>query len=244
MSLDFGIGDITADKQTSIDRAYREKTRHQRLGTEAPKPTAPGTRASAPKTTPKLTKTDVKAMTAQAAAKEHQAQGARKASLLRIYENYYARPEFKNLLPRKAVLTPEHSLKQIEEHLSNVRHALNAKNAGVTIRKLYPSLVELIIKLLGHAGALEAVGLEGAQGAGEALAPMMESPMMQTEVAEMEIELQDWFASGWQMRIAVKTYMFMRAYAQANNVRNKTTELSAAAAAALNIPQPQTESST
>ena len=78
------------------------------------------------------------------------------------------------------------------------------------------------------------MGLEGAEGAGSALKMAMNTPMMQTELTEMEIELEDWFSASWYTRLGVKTYMFVKAYSEENKNRSKPPpNLSPAAAAAM-----------
>jgi hypothetical protein len=137
---------------------------------------------------------------------------ARKAALLRIYTAYHSRELFKDLIPPKMKITLNNSEAEIQTALDGVRHSLNAAGAGATIRKIYPSLVVAIIQALAKAGLLEQVGLAGTEHCGPDLERMLNSPVMGTEVAEMEIELESWFSSAWYVRLTVKTYMLLKAY--------------------------------
>lgn len=248
--IDFGAG-LTREQQGAIDKQYTEKRRNERLGTtekgkekdtidvaklpggktQGQQPFVPGKHTeqflkNAPPPPPK--QADV-----EKELKE-------KARLLRIYAAYYESDETCPYLPKRMELSVRNSLAEIKVTLDNVRAALNGANADGTIRKMYPTLVELIVKALEHLGLLETLGLTGAQGVGNALQQAMDTPMLQTEMTEMSIELQDWFSASWQTRIMIKTYIFTKAYASAQTARMRPApSMSAAAAADLGVPEDQ-----
>lgn len=232
--IDFGAG-LTRDQQAAIDKQYAEKRRNERLGntgdkgkekddtidvsklpggkTQGQKPFMPGKAAqdflkNAPPPPPK--QADI-----EKELKE-------KARLLRIYVAYYESDETAPYLPKRLDLSVRNSLPEIKIALDNVRSALNGANSDSTIRKLYPSLVELITAALTELGILATIGIEGnTKGVGAALTQAMDSPMLQTEMAEMSIELQDWFSASWYTRLFIKTFLFTKAYAAANAARTK-----------------------
>lgn len=241
-TMDFGAG-LTRDQQGAIDKQYAEKRRNERLGatekgkekadtidvtklpggkTQGQKPFVPGKAAEF--LPPPTKQADV-----EKELKE-------KAKLLRIYAAYYESDETAPYLPKRLDLSVRNSLPEIKIALDNVRAALNGANSDSTIRKLYPTLVDLIVTALAQFGLLESVGLQGAVGVGDALRQAMDTPGFQTELTEMSIELQDWFSASWQTRIFIKTYLFAKAYAAANVARTKPAPaMTPAAAAALDV---------
>lgn len=231
--MNFGAN-LTAENQAKIDKAWAEKKRDERLGkTDAPK-------KDEKKEPPpfKFDRVDAEALkNAKAPSqKDKDNDMKKKTRLIRIYNNYYAHDETAQYLPKPVQLTFAMPVEQIQGHLDGVRACLNSANSAATITKMYPTLVELLIKLLDTSGLLETVGLPGAQGAGLALTAAMNQPMMQTELTEMQIELEDWFSASWHMRLAVKTYMFVKAFSDMQAARNiKATNLSANAAKAMGL---------
>lgn len=236
MSDPFGLS-LTADKQAAIDAAWAKGKRDQRLGVD---PTAKGKEkadAPPPFKVDKVVKEGL-LKPRPPTEKELEAEVKKKAGLIRIYNAYYQREETRPYLPKQVQLTPSMPLSAIQGALYGVRQAMNSANSAETIRRMYPTLVELIITALKAAGLLEQMGLEGAEGAGNALKLAMNTPMMQTELTEMEIELEDLFSASWYTRILVKTWLFVKAYAEENKNRTRAAPpLSPAAAAAMGVAQ-------
>lgn len=247
-NLDFGIS-LTRDQQAAIDKDYANAKRNERLGNDGKEKESinvkklPGAKSAAAPPTPGFTPGPA-TQKFLAAPIQKQADVEKelkeKARLLRIYAAYYESDETCPYLPKRVELSVRNSLAEIKVTLDNVRAALNGANADSTIRKMYPTLVELIVKALEHLGLLETLGLTGAQGVGNALQQAMDTPMLQTEMTEMSIELQDWFSASWQTRIMIKTYIFTKAYASAQTARMRPApSMSAAAAADLGVPEDQ-----
>ena len=246
-TMDFGAG-LTRDQQGAIDKQYAEKRRNERLGaTEKGKEKAdtidvtklPGgkTQGQTPFMPGKQTQEFLKnAPPPPQKQADIEKELKEKAKLLRIYAAYYESDETAPYLPKRLDLSVRNSLPEIKIALDNVRAALNGANSDSTIRKLYPTLVELIVTALAQFGLLESVGLQGAVGVGDALRQAIDTPGFQPELTEMAIELQDWRSASWQTRIFIKTYLFAKAYAAANVARTKPAPaMTPAAAAALDV---------
>lgn len=225
--LNFAIAEITADKQKQLDDAYRAHKKSANsaaaLNTDPHDPVgnsrmlkaamkASGTAPASPKTL-KLDKASREAFMNKPV--DPKKEGAQKARLLSIYEGYYKRDELKKYLPKKLNITLATSVADMQAALAQVRQTMNALNAGANMRKVIPNIVDLAIRLLAKFDMLEQVGLKNAQGVDKALARALDSPVMQTEMAEMEVEYGHWFTAGVEMRFLVKIWMFMKAYSDA-----------------------------
>jgi hypothetical protein len=230
--LGFGTG-INADDQAKIDAKWlADKKGKGKAAAPPPDPNAPidmskipGARFAAAPPAPKTLKLDADTRKKLAAAKPEAAadkEAKRKASLLRIHENYYHRKETAPYLPKKVALSMSSSVQQISDALAAVRCSLNAANAADNIRRTFPTIVAILIKALQAAGALEMLQLTNLEPSdAKALGMAMQQQAMQTEATEMEIELEDWFASSWHIRLAVKTYMFLQALSVSKGARGK-----------------------
>lgn len=252
MALNYGT-DITRDKQAEIDKHYAETRRTERLTAAGIDPKGKGKAAS------NIDTTKLPGAKAQAQAKEvfvppnkeaaawlkdptppppskaqQEAELKQKMGLIRIYNEYYAREATAVHLPPPLKLSLQSSLTEIQAALYQVRQSLNSANSDAAILKMYPTAVDLLIKLLVQFDLLETLGLEGVEGCGQALEVYMGSPAMQTEITEMQIELQGWFSASWHSRLALKTFMFMKAFAAAKKAATRPAPpMSAATAAAL-----------
>lgn len=229
--LNFAIADITADKQKQLDDAYRAHKKvaaasvnldpndpvgNSRVLKSAMK--AAGT-APSPKGTHKLDKATREAF--MQVRVDPKKEGAQKARLLSIYEGYYKREELKKYLPKKLNITLASSVNDMQAALAQVRQTMNALNAGANMRKVVPNIVDLLIRLLDKFDLLEQVGLKNAKGVDKALARALESPVMQTEMAEMEVEYGYLFTAGVEMRFMIKVWMFMKAYSDAKEASGR-----------------------
>lgn len=222
--LNFAIAEITADKQKQLDDAYRAHKKsansaaalntdpHDPVGNSRMLKAAMKAAPPSPKTL-KLDKTSREAFMNKPV--DPKKEGAQKARLLSIYEGYYKREELKKYLPKKLNITLATSVADMQAALAQVRQTMNALNAGANMRKVIPNIVDLAIRLLAKFDMLEQVGLKNAQGVDKALARALDSPVMQTEMAEMEVEYGHWFTAGVEMRFLVKIWMFMKAYSDA-----------------------------
>lgn len=249
MALPYGT-DLTRDKQAEIDKQYAEARRNERLGASGADPKGKGkanvdlTKVPGAKAQKEAAEVFVLPKPAQeflknpqpppASKAQQEAEQKQKMGLLRIYNEYYAREATAAHLPPFIKFTLQNSLADIQAGLYGVRQSLNSANSDAAILKMYPSAVDLIIKLLSHFDLLETMGLEGVEGCGDALSIYMGTPAMQTEVTEMQIELQGWFSASWQMRLLLKTFVFMKAFAKAKHAATRPAPpMSAATAAAL-----------
>lgn len=238
--LNFGIADITAAKQKDLDNAYKAQKKAsaaQVAGTDPFDPIGNSRVVKAqmkpPAALPKSLKLDKASREAfMNKPKDAKAEGAQKARLLAIHEGYYKRAELKNFLPKKVNLTLSSSVTDMQAALAQVRQTMNAMNAGENMRKVVPKIVDLAISLLEKFNMLEQVGLKNAKGVDRALARALDSPVMQTEMSEMEVEYGHYFSAGVEVRFAIKIWLFIKAYSDAKDSAARPAGPRAAAAAA------------
>jgi hypothetical protein len=237
-SLSFAT-DLDAGKQDELDRKFYEQKKQKASAKSAADPKNVYAEASpalrrAVGPPPKLDKKESELLVRGRVNVEAEAKV--KVQLLHTYEAYYSKEELKGMLPKKLALTVHHKSEDILAALNAVRMSLNTHGSVEHIRSIYPKLVEMVIKLLAVTGMLEQMGLEHAAGAGEALGRTLRDPVasqcMQTELAEMEVELRMWFAQPWYSRMVMKTYLFVKAYSDGEAMKHKRASPAAQAAAA------------
>lgn len=255
-SLDFGA-DIDSSRQTEVDRKYAEEKRLHRLGKEKEKaipdphkqvdftglptyvpPPKPAAKVTLDKQTREMLKTGPPQAKAQ---KEIDAAAKAKVTAVRIYNNYYQREETRPLLPPRVNISVTSSDEAIATALASVRGALNAAKACETIRGGFPTAVMLLVRLLDYLGLLETLQIPNAAAAGPGLAAALRSPMMQTELTELEIELEPYFTTGLSMRLLIKVYMAIKVASEGAVARQTTVpaaSMSAATLAALGLARP------
>lgn len=228
-SVSFGT-DLSADKQDELDRKYREGQKQAKAtkSTEDPsnvfanasgalkRAVGPVPKAGPP---PKLDKAQSELLVKGRQSVEDAAKV--KVALLHTYEAYHRKEVLKPYLPRKLALTAQSNELDIRAALDGCRQALNTGAAADTIRHGYPQLVELVIQVLAYAGLLEHLQIANAKGAGEALSEGMNSSLLEQEMAEMEVELENWFAQPWYTRLVYKTYVFVKAHSDGKASQGK-----------------------
>lgn len=147
-----------------------------------------------------------------------------RSAALAKYNAYHAHPVLKPYLPKKISLSEHNSYVEINAALKGCRDALNRQSAISQMRMVVPKAVSMVLAYLESAGLLAQAGVEGSvQGIEDPLRAMMYSPAFQTEMAEIEVEYGDWFASPLLMRAGLKMMMFVREYA--NGQRAQATPL-------------------
>lgn len=153
-----------------------------------------------------------------------------RSAALAKYNAYHAHPVLKPHLPKKLPLSEHNSYVEINTALKGCRDALNRQSAISQMRMVVPKAVSVVLAYLESAGLLAQAGIEGSvAGIEDPLRAMMYSPAFQTEMAEIEVEYGDWFASPLLMRAGLKMLMFVREYA--NGQRAQATPLPADLAA-------------
>lgn len=230
-TINFGTG-LDSSKQDEMDRQYRESQKAAKSTKSADDPNNVFANASAPlkravggsatpkqQPPPKLTKEESTMLVKGRVSVEDAAKT--KVALLHTYEAYHRKEALKPYLPRKLALTAQSSEIDIRTALDSCRQALNTGAAAENVRKLYPQMVDMIIEVLAYAGVLEHLQIPNARGAGEAIKDAMDSSLMDTEMAEMEVELENWFAQPWYTRLLYKTYVFVKAHSDGKNAEKK-----------------------
>ncbi len=232
MELNFGTG-LDAGKQDEMDRQYREAQKSSKATKSQDDPNNVFANASAPLKRavgvaahpkqgppPKLDKAQSELLVKGRRTVEEEAKA--KVALLHTYEAYHRKEVLKPYLPRKLPLTAQSSEVDIRAALDGCRQALNTGAAAEHIRDMYPKLVDLFILGLAYAGLLESLQIPHAKGAGEALKSKTNQELMEQEMAEMEVELENWFAQAWYTRLIYKTYVAVKAHSDAVSSEGKT----------------------
>lgn len=231
MEVNFGTG-LNADKQDELDRQFRESQKNARATKSMDDPnnvfaaaSGPLKRAVAPAVkaaaaAPKLDKHQSELLVKGVKSVEDSAKV--KMALLHTYEAYHRKEVLKPYLPRKLALTAQSNELDIRTALDGCRQALNTGAAAEHIREMYPQLVDIIIQVLAYAGLLEHLQIPHAHGAGAELKAAMNSSLMEQEMAEMEVELENWFAQPWYTRLVYKTYVFVKAHSDGKVSQTKT----------------------
>lgn len=224
-TFSFGTG-LDSAKQDEMDRQYRDaqKSAKATKSTEDPNnvfanASAPLRRAVGPVPKagppPKLDKAQSELLVKGRQSVEETVKI--RVALLHTYEAYHRKESLKPYLPRKLPLTAQSSEVDIRAALDGCRQALNTGAAAENIRAMYPKLVDIIIEVLAYAGMLDHFQIPNARGAGDAIKGAMDSSLLDTEMAEMEVELENWFAQPWYTRLVYKTYVQIKAYSDGKN---------------------------
>lgn len=228
MEVSFGTG-LDSAKQDEMDRQYREAAKSAKATKSADDPNnvfanaAPSLKRAVakqmPQPAPKLDKKESELLVKGRRTVEDEVKT--KVALLHTYEAYHRKEALKPYLPRKLPLTAQSSEVDIRSALDSCRQSLNTGAAAEHIRDMYPQLVDLVIQVLAYAGLLEHLQIPHAHGAGEAIKDAMNSSLLDTEIAEMEVELENWFAQPWYTRLLYKTYVQVKAHSDGKVSKNK-----------------------
>lgn len=181
-----------------------------------------------------LQKKALNAMAQNTIDKNVEASTNRKAALLRLLDRYYAQPRLAPFLPKpRLALTVRHDERDIIAALANVRAALNARGADMVVRSM------LVGSARGAEYATMSMGFNplglDLTGFGVFFADDAVQATLEPEITEFCVEWQDWFASPYYVRFAMKVFQLANAYSEqqkATRARSAPVPASVAAAVA------------
>lgn len=211
--------DITADNAQKIERDYVLKKREDKAPPKPPTPKQATTPKEAP---PAFTAKDQKLLLNQVEKlskdqekleKKAEADQKKKNSLLLKYQRYYSHPLLSGFLPKPRPIGPNNSVADITFALDEVRQAIAVHRAGDFMKTAIDEGGQRVADLMmatGIAAALKIPNLEGFVKT--SLLPATKSPLLEVEMAEFEVEFQDWFTMPCWMRASSKIYALAKGH--------------------------------
>jgi hypothetical protein len=243
MASNFGF-DITADKQTSADKAFRTAQKESRnpkkddpLSGKVPRfsemPDKPVHVSAKNKPAPKLNAgeqdllygkmKDNMSSSSKPMNPDEKLQKARDAELKKlqkligIYEAYYSKPALMPYLPKKRMFSRP-SVSDVQFALEEVRRVMSTRQAGMLFRDTLPQLIKYLIEMGQMTGILALVDMSELDS-GFVEAMMANEGSFETELSELEAEYQHWFASSAEFRFMYKFLLAAKGYVSMKKAR-------------------------